>query len=208
MNQDLDRKSLWTVRQLGLPAVVRPCPDCRGTRHRASGKFRVNANGKLLDVWMLVLCTGCERTSKVPVHERVHVRELDGARLMAFENNDADLVCELVTSASLAERRGYRLDWDGTWALETDLPFIELEQGIPADTEVFVRFELPVPIRVERLLMEGLGLSRGRVRALIAEGLIRLPARLRTAGKASADFSFALGPGSPPFMPGFMRETR
>lgn len=188
MNQDFGRKSLWTVRQLGLPAVVRACPDCRCTRHRASGKFRVNANGKLLDVWMLVLCSGCGRTSKVAVHERVHVRDLDGARLTAFENNEADLVRELVTSASLAERRGYRLDWEGTWELETDIPFVDLEEGIPSDTEIFVRYELPVPIRVERLLMEGLGLSRGRVRTLIEDGLIRLPGRLRATGRASADF--------------------
>ncbi|WP_063627967.1 DUF1062 domain-containing protein [Actinospica robiniae] len=208
MNQDLGRKSLWTVRQLGLPAVVRSCPDCRCTRHQAAGKFRVNANGKLLDVWMLVLCEGCGRTSKVPVHERIHVRELDGARRTAFENNDGDLVHELVTSASLAERAGYRLDWEGTWALETDMPFIELEQGALADTEVIVGFELPVPIRVERLLMEGLGLSRGRVRALIEEGLIRLPGRLRASGRVSAGFGFAVGGGSAPFMPGFMRETR
>jgi hypothetical protein len=208
MHQDFGRKSLWTVRRLGLPAIIRPCPDCRCTRHQAAGKFRVNANGKLLDVWMLVLCAGCERTSKVPVHERVHVRELDGARRTAFEQNDADLVRELVTSASLAERAGYRLDWDGTWALETDLPFIELEQGTLADTEVFVHFELPVPIRVERLLMEGLGLSRGRVRTLIGEGLIRLPGRLRASGRVGADFGFAVGRGSAPFMPGFMRETR
>jgi hypothetical protein len=47
---NIDRKALWVVRESGLPAVVRPCVDCSGTRHHPSGKFRVNANGKLLDV--------------------------------------------------------------------------------------------------------------------------------------------------------------
>jgi hypothetical protein len=193
LNQDLGRKSLWTVRRLGLPAILRPCPDCRVCRHLASGKFRVNANGKLLDVWLLVCCTGCGRTSKVPIHERVHVRDLPGARRAAFENNDADLVREAVTDASLAERRGYRLDWHGTWALETDLPFFDAAQDLRSDLEIVVRFELPVPVRVERLLMEGFGLSRGRVRTMIDEGSIRLPARLRATGRVSADFGFALG---------------
>jgi hypothetical protein len=26
-------------------------PSCKSTRHHPTGKFRVNANGKLLDVW-------------------------------------------------------------------------------------------------------------------------------------------------------------
>jgi len=52
--------------------------------------LRTNANGRLLDVWMLVLCTGCGRTSKVPIHERAHVRDLDGARPRADGKASAD----------------------------------------------------------------------------------------------------------------------
>ncbi|WP_377267835.1 DUF1062 domain-containing protein [Peterkaempfera sp. SMS 1(5)a] len=56
-----ERKALWAVRQSALPTVVRPCPDCSGMRHRPSGKIRVNANGKLLDVWLLLSCAACDR---------------------------------------------------------------------------------------------------------------------------------------------------
>src|SRR5581483_11902270 len=110
-----DRKALWTLRQSALPTVVRPCPDCPGTRHRPSGKIRVNANGKLLDVWLLLSCAGCDRTSKVPVHERVHVSSLEPARRVASETNDPAVVRELTISAALAAKTGYRLDWTGTW---------------------------------------------------------------------------------------------
>ena len=41
----IDRKALWAVRESGLPSVVKSCVDCSGSRHRPSGKFRVNANG-------------------------------------------------------------------------------------------------------------------------------------------------------------------
>ena len=79
------RKALWVVRESGLPAVVKPCPDCSGPRHHPSGKFRVNANGKLLDVWLLLCCAACGRTSKVPVCERVRVQSLEPARRLAYE---------------------------------------------------------------------------------------------------------------------------
>lgn len=184
----IDRKALWAVRQSALPTVVRRCPDCSGTRHHPSGKFRVNANGKLLDVWLLLHCGACGRTSKVPVHERVHVESLEPGRRAAYEANDPAAVREPAMSASLAAKNGYRLDWTGTWRLETDMPFYR--SGDPAAVKVLVGFELPAPVRVERLLVLGLGVSRAEVRRMIGDGRIRLP--LAPDAKAHRDFEFTV----------------
>ena len=35
--------------------------------YRTQGKFRVNANHKLLDVWLLALCAQCGETIKLSV---------------------------------------------------------------------------------------------------------------------------------------------
>lgn len=185
---NIDRKALWAVRQSGLPMVVRPCPDCSGTRHRPSGRFRVNASGKLLDVWLLLHCAVCDRTSKVPIHERVHVSSLDPDRRVAYEANDPIAVREHSMSASLAARNGYRHDWTGTWELETDTPFHFLHD--PTPLRVLISFELPAPVRVERLLMLGLGLSRTAVRRMVADGRIHLP--LAPDAKAHQDFELTI----------------
>lgn len=193
---DVDRKALWVVRELALPAIVTACVSCRSTRHRPSGKFRVNASGKLLDVWMLICCELCGRTSKIPVHERVHVQALDHERLLMFENNDPAMVRHLTMDGALAGRAGYRLDWTGTWELETDTPFYDIEQDDPASFEVVVGFDLPAPVRVEKLLMTGLGLSRSAVRAMAACGRLRLP--LAVDAKARGDFTFFVIATPPP----------
>lgn len=185
---DIDRKALWVVKELGLPVIVKTCVSCRSARHRPTGKFRVNANGKLLDVWMLIGCESCGRTSKIPIHERVQVPALRGERLLGFENNDPAVVRHLVMDAALAGRAGYQLDWNGTWELETDLPFYDLEGADPAPLEVVVRFELPAPIRVGKLLTAGFGRSRSAVRGLVDSGRIRLP--LGIDARAREDFTF------------------
>ncbi len=185
---NINRKALWAVRESGLPAVVKPCSDCSSTRHHPSGKFRVNANGKLLDVWLLLCCAACGRTTKVPVHERVHVQSLEHARQLAYETNDPAMVRELTMNVSLAVKNGYRLDWTGTWQFDTDMPFYSPDD--PEPLTVLVGFELPVPVRVERLLMLGLGLSRGVVRRMVADGRIRLP--LSLDAKAHRDFAFTV----------------
>ncbi|WP_433274265.1 DUF1062 domain-containing protein [Actinosynnema sp. CS-041913] len=179
---EVDRKALWVVRELGLPAIVKACVSCRSTRHHPTGKFRVNANGKLLDVWMLICCELCDRTSKIPIHERIHVQALERERLRMFENNDPAMVRRLTMGAA-----AHRLDWSGTWELDTDMPFHELEDS---GLEVVVRFELPAPVRVEKLLMAGFGLSRSAVRGMVDTGRIRLP--MAVDAKVREDFSFEL----------------
>jgi hypothetical protein len=184
---DIDRKALWVIRELGLPAIVKACVTCRSTRHHPSGRFRVNANNKRLDVWMLISCELCNRTSKIPIHERISVRALENHRLVMFEKNDPAMVRQLAMDASLASRGGYRLDWSGTWELETDMPFYELERADPTPLEVVVRFEFPAPIRVEKLLMAGFGLSRSAARGMVDSGRIRLP--MAVNARACEDFT-------------------
>ncbi|XVV02627.1 DUF1062 domain-containing protein [Actinosynnema sp. CA-248983] len=182
----VDRKALWVVRELGLPAIVKTCVSCRSARHRPTDKFRVNASGKLLDVWMLISCEHCGRTSKIPIHERIHVQSLKHERLLVFERNDPAMVRRLLVD----EPFPFRLDWTGTWALETDMPFYELG-GDAVPLEVLVRFELPVPVRVERLLTAGFGLSRAGVRGMVEAGRVRLP--VAVDAKVRADFGFFVG---------------
>jgi len=193
---DAGRTALWVIRELGLPAIVKACVSCRSARHHPAGKFRVNANGKLLDVWMLICCELCGRTSKIPIHERIHVQELDSKRLLMFENNDPALVRDLAMDGALAGKAAYQLDWSGTWELETGLRSSELEREDPAPLTVVIRFELPVPIRVEKLLATGLGLSRSAVRSMADSGRIRLP--MAIDAKAREDFTLFVITTQPP----------
>jgi hypothetical protein len=196
---DIGRKALWVIRELGLPAIVKACVSCRFTRHHPTGKFRVNANGKLLDIWMLIHCELCGRTSKIPIHERIYVRELERERLLMFQNNDPAMVRDLVMDGALAGRAAYQLDWSGTWELETDVPFYEPEREDPAPLEVVIRFELPAPIRVGKLLTAGFGLSRSAVRGMVDSGRIRLP--MAIDAKAREDFTLFAITTPPPQTP-------
>jgi hypothetical protein len=67
------------------------------------------------------------------------------------------------------------------------MPFYELESEDSASLEVVVRFELPAPVRVEKLLTAGFGLSRSVVRGMVDSGRIRLP--LAVDAKAREDFT-------------------
>jgi hypothetical protein len=173
--------------------IRRRCRSCSSARYDAHGKFRVNANHKLLDVWLLALCTGCGATIKLTVLERVHVRTVDPATLNRYHDNDPGLAANLLADPGLLHQNGITLDWDGAWALR------KTPSRIP-DAEVIdtsVHFARRMPIGLTELLSVGLEVSRSQVRRLVADGSLSSTCRLTR--NSSGDFTFTLRrrPGEP-----------
>ncbi|MFF3768586.1 DUF1062 domain-containing protein [Streptomyces sp. NPDC001922] len=189
----------WVVVPTCLPLVLRRCHACPSEHFRANGKFRVNANHKLIDAWLLALCTACGETAKLTVLERMNVRSVRPELLDRLHDNDPDLAAELLRDPVVRRRNRIALDWDNAWRLDTGgSDHLDRGWGLPCSseaegsgkTDVSVRFAAPIPVRPARLIAEGCGLSRAEVERLIAEG--KLVSAVRLSGKLSGDFTFML----------------
>lgn len=176
----------WVVMPTRLPLVRRRCPGCASERFQASGRFRVNANHKLIDAWLLVLCTACEETAKLTILERVTVRSVKPELLDRLYDNDPGLTAELLQDPVVQRRNHITLDWDDAWRLDTGGP-VHLDREV---IDISVHFAARIPVRPVRLIAEGTGLSRAEVEKLIADGNLVSAARL--SGKLSGDFTFTL----------------
>ncbi|MFG1919335.1 DUF1062 domain-containing protein [Micromonospora sp. NPDC048898] len=176
----------WAVVPTCLPLVRRRCPACASERFRPSGKFRVNANHKLLDVWLLVLCTGCGVTAKLTLLERVTVRAVRPGLLERLHHNNPGLTASLLQNPFVQHRNRITLDWDDAWRLDTG----GSEHPDGETVDVSVRFAARIPVRPARLIAEGFGLSRAEVDRLIVEG--NVVSAVRLTGKVSGDFTFTL----------------
>ncbi|MEV7046009.1 DUF1062 domain-containing protein [Amycolatopsis sp. NPDC051061] len=176
----------WVVVPTCLPLVLRRCHVCGAERFRANGKFRVNAHHKLIDAWLLALCTGCGDTVKLTVLERVNVRAVRPELLDRLHVNDPGLAAELLRDPVLRRRNHIALDWEGAWRLDTGgSDYLDREV-----LDVSVHLAAPIPIRPARLIAEGCGLARAEVERLITEGKVVSAARL--SGKLSGSFTFTL----------------
>ncbi|MEU1586541.1 DUF1062 domain-containing protein [Micromonospora sp. NPDC005710] len=178
----------WAVVPTCLPIVTRRCHACASRCLRASGKFRVNANHKLIDTWLLALCTECGETVKLTVLERMTVRTIPPELLDRLHANDPGLIAELLQDPGVQHRNRFTLDWTDAWRLDTSG-----SNHLDADRDVIdvaVRFAARIPVRPARLIADGFGLSRGEVHRLISEG--RVVSGVRLGGKLSGDFTFTL----------------
>ncbi|MEV0480366.1 DUF1062 domain-containing protein [Streptomyces sp. NPDC050508] len=176
----------WVVAPTCLPLVVRRCHRCASERFRADGRFRVNANHKLLDAWLLALCTGCGDTAGFTVLERMNVRSVRPELLDRLHSNDPVLAAELLQDPVVRRRNRIALDWDDAWCLDTGGPD-HLDREV---IDIAVRFAARIPVRPVRLIAEGCGVSRAEVERLITEG--NLVSAVRLTGRLSDDFTFTL----------------
>ncbi|WP_329138737.1 DUF1062 domain-containing protein [Streptomyces sp. NBC_01476] len=177
---------IWVVMPTCLPLVRRRCHACASERFKASGKFRVNANHKLIDAWLLVLCTACGETAKLTVLERENVRSVRPGLLDRLHANDPGLTAELLQDPLVLHRHRIALDWDGAWRLDTG-GWEHLDREV---IDVLVRFTARIPVRPVRLIAEGCRLSRAETERLITAGT--LVSAVRLSGKLPGDFTFTL----------------
>lgn len=72
--------------------VVRNCGKCGcKTEYHNTNRFRVNANGNSLDVWLIYQCSKCKHTYNLTVYERVRPNRIPRKEYEGFLSNDYEL---------------------------------------------------------------------------------------------------------------------
>lgn len=168
----------WTIVPTILPQPWRFCSRCgRAQPFRCGEKFRLNANGKRLDAWLIYKCVACDDTWNCVVIERRVARDIDSHLLAAFQSNDIALIRRHAFDVTMLRRHAHRVDEfadvDILKRLVMDEPSAQPRLTIELDPI------LPVSIRLDRLLSGELALSRSRIVAMGEAGRLTPAAALR-----------------------------
>ena len=75
----------------GAISVYHRCGGCgKKQEFLNSGKFRVNANGNSLDVWLIYRCKKCKHSWNLTIYERTKPGKIPADLFEAFQMNDAE----------------------------------------------------------------------------------------------------------------------
>ena len=89
------------------PAAVRYCKRCwKKSEFVSSGLFRINAQQKNLDVWLVYNCQTCGTTWNLTVLSRINAYSLPQGLLERYTVNDSELALLHATDAALIKRNG------------------------------------------------------------------------------------------------------
>lgn len=163
----------WTILPQEPPQPLLHCRRCGGTRrYRTSGKFRVNANGKRVDAWLIYKCTACDNTWNRPILERRPVASIEPLLLAALFANEAALAERLAFDAGALKRWAPQLD-EAAGAVVTKAVLAGNTARVRA-LQIVCVVPSPLTLRLDRLLAEALRLPRARIKALAASSALTL----------------------------------
>ena len=142
------------------PEAVRYCRRCGvKTAFRSDGNFRINAQRKSLDVWLIYKCAQCDLTWNLTVLSRVSPNSIQSAMLRGFHENDPALVSRYAFDVSLIRKNGAEPS-------ETDIIIDGEDAGAGEPLRISLIPEHPMDVKVSAVLRKKLGLSRREFNAL------------------------------------------
>lgn len=156
-------------------SVIRSCPKCnRKTLFINTKKFRVNANGNKLDIWLIYQCSECNHSLNLAIYERRKVSSIPKEEYQGFLDNDKQLAEMYGKNMQLFQKNKVTVDFE---LLNYD--FIKINEIVESDIfegKVLLTIHNPymLKIRPEKQISEILGLSRNQIKDLIIQGKIYL----------------------------------
>lgn len=180
----------------GSPLLEWHCPRCRRRQPYAStNAFRANANGKLIDVWLIYRCFGCDSTKNLTIAERVAVSRMDPMLLAAAEGNDEFMARRCARDLRLIKGNGARVVAEERWRLTPPSPRLLAR---PHGTEVALEMAEPLLLALRGPVAATLDISGSGVDRLLASGQLKLDANVSVKTLhlwSAARFVVAPGPG-------------
>lgn len=155
--------------------VIRGCPKCgRKTHFRNTKKFRVNANGNKLDVWLIYQCEKCKHTLNLAIYERQKASFISEKEYQCFLSNDEQLAEMYGKNIQLFRKNKADIDFE---RLNYDFVKVhETRERSDFGEQILLVIHNPyqLKIRPEKQIAEVLGFSRSQIKKLVEKGEIEM----------------------------------
>ncbi len=157
---------VWTIHAKETPRVRRRCPRCdAGRDFLSSGRFRLNAQKRRVDVWLVYRCPECDDTWNATILERKTPEEI-GPAYVAYQDNDP----------AAARRAAFAVP-----GADLAVPVRVERPPLAVPALVMLTLADPVVVRLDRLLARELGVPRAEIARRIADSRIAGDLRSRVA---------------------------
>lgn len=159
--------------------IIRNCPKCgRKSHYINTKKFRVNANGNKLDIWLIYQCAECKHTLNLAIYERKKASSITKEEYQCFLDNDEQLAEMYGKNMQLFQTNRAVIDFDRlNYGLVKLHETIE-NSGFGEQIIITVRNPYQMKIRSEKQIAIVLGLSRNQVKSLLDKREIELMTEL------------------------------
>ncbi|KAA0564588.1 DUF1062 domain-containing protein [Rossellomorea aquimaris] len=170
------------------PYIKRNCSKCKtNTEFYCSEKFRVNANQKIVDIWLIYNCTHCEGTWNYPILSRVNINKIDSMLIQKFMNNDKETIWYYAFQVNKLRKLCNDVITDIRYELKKE----KLDSRSNKFT-IRLCYKYDFGLRIDKLIAEILGISRSKVNKLSQNGTILLNPNIKMKSNVIDDLQITV----------------
>ncbi|MGM0852715.1 MAG: DUF1062 domain-containing protein [Bacillota bacterium] len=161
------------------PYIKRNCSKCKtNTEFYCSEKFRVNANQKIVDIWLIYNCIHCEGTWNYPILSRVKINKIDSMLIQKFMNNDKETIWYYAFQINKLRKLCNDVNTDIRYELRK-----EKLDSLSNEVTIRLCYKYDFGLRIDKLIAEIFGISRSKVNKLSQNGTILLNPNINMKSK-------------------------
>ncbi len=161
---------IYEIISEGSYSVSRNCPGCgKKTDYINTNRFRVNANGNRIDVWLIYHCPACKHTLNITIYERKAAGKISPAEYQKFMANDMELAISYGRDKTLFTNQKLTTADNN---MEYHLKLLRGDDEWVKKETILIKNPWKLKIRPDKLLAELLDISRNKVKELEKSGCI------------------------------------
>ncbi len=169
-------ENIWEVKVNNTPLLKRKCNRCNNNSFYCSEKFRINAQKKNIDIWLIYRCIKCDNTYNLAIFSRIKPELLHKDLLNKFSENNTEIAWKYAFSRETSQKNNVELDFS---SVKYDILYdnISVEDILNFDSEI-VTFKIKYPfdfsLKMSSVIKICLKLSANKLNSLIEAKVISI----------------------------------
>lgn len=167
----------WEIEVKNTPTLKRKCNRCNSNRFYCSNKFRINAQKKNLDVWLIYRCVECDSTYNLTILSRTKPDRIKEDMFLKFAENDESTAWKYAFSSETAQKNNVELDYDSVKyeILHDDISINSLLHAADEVIAVKIHTRFEFGLKLTSVIRFCLGISANLLNRMIEAEVIFTP---------------------------------
>ncbi|REC45481.1 DUF1062 domain-containing protein [Chryseobacterium pennipullorum] len=174
----MSQEYIWEVKAKNTPLIKKKCNHCDSSRFYSSDKFRLNAQKKNIDIWLIYRCVKCKNTFNMTLFSRTRAESIPKDLFGRMLENDRETAWKYAFCHEIKRKNHVEADPDSV-AYEIGYPLIEEIMNSDGDIISFtIQYPFDFGIRISSVIRMCLHLSASRFDRLMEADAIEYQGKL------------------------------
>lgn len=166
----------WEIKVKNTPLLKKKCSHCDSDRFYCSDKFRMNAQKKSIDVWLIYRCVQCDNTCNLTLLSRKRTDLIDKALFHSFSVNDTETAWKYAFSSELERQNNATFDFNSVdYEIVSSTSPEELLTMTDEFISIRIKCNFEFSIKLPLLLRKFFSLSSRQIKQVLEQDIISIP---------------------------------